>query len=192
MSTQYDLSCVPLPVQQALLQLTEAIVQASTSPGEESAPPPVVPAVQPAPRRHLIPGAVQACPRTTRQPRSQPRGNETAVAVMAKSKALPTAAGCPHGTARAPTCPDCTVIYNAELVVADAHNAAQQRFPRSDVELRILEALRQAFPMPLAPRQVAASVGLPKEKVMVILQCLLTLGTVERPSLGLYRHRPMS
>jgi len=133
---------------------------------------------------------VQACTQGTHQSRSQPQEAEAAVGVVAKTKTLPTAVGCSHGTAQAPTCPDCAVVYNAEVVVADAQNAAQQRFPRSALELQILTALEQAYPMGLAPRQIGALLGLPKERVMVILQCLFTLGTVQRVGVGLYQHKP--
>jgi predicted transcriptional regulator of viral defense system len=67
--------------------------------------------------------------------------------------------------------------------------AAPPRFPRSDTEMRILDALQQLAPLPATPRQIAAMLGMPPEQVRLLLQALATLGTVEHPAMGYYRQK---
>ena len=64
-------------------------------------------------------------------------------------------------------------------------------YPRSHVEIRILEGLREFYPLPLAPMQLAEVLRLPSAEVLSILQALATLGTVARPSRGYYQHIPL-
>jgi len=52
----------------------------------------------------------------------------------------------------------------------------------------VLEALAALAPMPATPQQVATLVHKPLVEVRTILQALATLGTVQHPAKGLYRH----
>jgi hypothetical protein len=80
-------------------------------------------------------------------------------------------------------------VHRAEAVLAEVQVEGLQRFPRRDVELRVLEALQALHPLPATVRKVAAMVGLPQLQVRTILQALGMLGTVEHPRPGYYRHR---
>lgn len=97
---------------------------------------------------------------------------------------------CPHGTRDTPCCAACTTLSRAEAVLVDVQTDEPQRFPRSAVELQILEALQQLSPLPVTPRQVAAMLGVPAEQVRLLLQALATLGTIDHPAMGYYRHKP--
>lgn len=102
-----------------------------------------------------------------------------------------TTAHCPHGTAAVPCCLACATVHTAEAVLVDVQTeGVQPRFPRRDVELRVLEALQALYPMPATSIQVAALVNVPPLEVRTILQALAILETVEHPRKGYYRHRP--
>jgi hypothetical protein len=68
--------------------------------------------------------------------------------------------------------------------------AASPVYPRGTLELRILEALRAHYPMPIAPVQLAVMVGEPRERVLAFMQALATLGTIARPTRSYYQHIP--
>jgi hypothetical protein len=67
--------------------------------------------------------------------------------------------------------------------------ASQARFPRSRVELAILEILRHWDPLELTPVQVAMLVHAPLLDVRRRLQALAMLGTVNHRRRGYYQHR---
>ena len=102
---------------------------------------------------------------------------------------MPPLARCPHGTPALPCCAVCATVHRAEAVLAEVQVEGLQRFPRRDVELRVLEALQALHPLPATVRKVAAMVGLPQLQVRTILQALGMLGTVEHPRPGYYQHR---
>jgi hypothetical protein len=68
---------------------------------------------------------------------------------------------------------------------------SQARFPRSRLELEILEALRQMYPLPLTAIQLAAMVRAPHLDVRNRLVALAMLGTITRPRSGYYQHRSL-
>ena len=63
-------------------------------------------------------------------------------------------------------------------------------YPRGDLEIRILEALRAYYPMPIAPVQMAVMVGESRARVLAFMQALATLGTIARPTRSYYQHIP--
>lgn len=67
---------------------------------------------------------------------------------------------------------------------------SQKRFPRTRLELEVLEILRHMSPMPLSPVQVAAMVRAPLVETRTVFHALFILETIERPNKGYYRHRP--
>jgi hypothetical protein len=69
--------------------------------------------------------------------------------------------------------------------------AAIPEYPRGDLELRILEALRAYYPLPITPVQMAVMVGEPREVVLSFMQALATLGTIARPTRSYYQHIPL-
>jgi hypothetical protein len=77
----------------------------------------------------------------------------------------------------------------AEAVLAEVQTDSRQRFPRSAVELRILDMVEQLAPLPVTPRQIATLLGLHPEQVRLVLQELATLGTVAHPDLGYDRYK---
>jgi hypothetical protein len=80
-------------------------------------------------------------------------------------------------------------LPTAEAVLVDGPSAGgPDRFPRSATELLVLEALEAITPMPATPQQVATMIHKPGREVLPILQALATLGTVQHPAKGLYRH----
>lgn len=80
-------------------------------------------------------------------------------------------------------------LASVEAVQGDRPSAASPpRFPRSATELLVLEALEVLAPMPATPQQLATMVGKPGRDVLPILQALATLGTIQHPAKGLYRH----
>ena len=78
----------------------------------------------------------------------------------------------------------------ADAVLVDVQTEEpQQPFPRSVVELLVLDALQALSPMPATSIQVAAMVNRPHLEVRAILQALAMLATIEHPRKGYYRHR---
>ena len=88
-----------------------------------------------------------------------------------------------------PCCAACATLSRAEAVLAEVQTEAPHPFPRSAVELRVLEALQALSPMPATPIQVAALVDLPHLQVRTLLQALAMLEAVDHPGKGYYRHR---
>jgi len=95
---------------------------------------------------------------------------------------MPSEEPCVHGTdAELPVLPPRHAI--------DVNADSQARFPRSRLELEILEALRQMYPLPLTAIQLAAMVRAPHLDVRNRLVALAMLGTITRPRSGYYLHR---
>jgi hypothetical protein len=69
--------------------------------------------------------------------------------------------------------------------------AAIPEYPRTDLEIRILETLRLYYPMPITPVQLAVMLGQPRERVLAYMQALATLGTIARPTRSYYQHIPL-
>ena len=174
----YDLSHLPQPVHDALLRLTEAFVQAlSPTSGNSDCR---HDCAQSSGTPHPPPEDAAALT-TTASPGPQHQVREVSP--------MPPLARCPHGTPALPCCAVCATVHRAEAVLAEVQVEGLQRFPRRDVELRVLEALQALHPLPATVRKVAAMVGLPQLQVRTILQALGMLGTVEHPRPGYYRHR---
>jgi DNA-binding IclR family transcriptional regulator len=107
-----------------------------------------------------------------------------------QGRSAPQSPPCPHATAQRPCCAACATVQAAEAVlvaVQTALPAADARaFPRTAVEVRILALLEARYPEGVAPRDVAATLGLEPARVQLMLQALTTLGVID----GSYRHRP--
>jgi hypothetical protein len=73
------------------------------------------------------------------------------------------------------------IVTTAEAIVAAAPASRQMPFPRSPVELRVLEVLQALSPMPATSIQVAALVNVPPLEVRTLLQALAMLETIEHP-----------
>ena len=135
----YDISHVPPAVHDAVLHLMETLVQAfppATKDGTDDTP------LGPQGPQHT--GSLLPVP----------------VRPVGETHPAPTMVQCPHGTREIPCCAACTTLSRAEAVLVDVQtDGGQQRFPRSAVELRVLEALQALSPMPATPIQVAALVG---------------------------------
>jgi len=189
----YDLSHLPQLVHDALLHLMEALVQACSPASENndgrrdceqrsgtSRPSPehataLTPVTAPGPQH-------QRRQRASRMP-------TVPVYSVREVFSMPPLACCPHSTPALPCCAACATVHRAEAVLAEVQAEGLQRFPRCDVELRVLEALQALAPLPATASQIAAMVGLPQLQVRTILQALGMLGTIEHPRPGYYRHR---
>lgn len=66
---------------------------------------------------------------------------------------------------------------------------SQTRFPRGATELLLLEALEAIAPAPASPQQLAGMIHKPRTEVQAVLTALATLGTIQHPWSGQYRHR---
>jgi len=84
--------------------------------------------------------------------------------------------------------PDDPAARLAEAIIAEAPIPV---YPRGDLEIRILEALRQYYPMPLTAVQLAVILRQPRELVLATMQALATLGTIARPTRSYYQHIPL-
>jgi hypothetical protein len=67
----------------------------------------------------------------------------------------------------------------------------RERFPRSVLELRLLETLRRMAPLELAPKQLAQLLHVEVGAIRPILYALALVGAIEREARGWYRHRPL-
>ena len=152
----YDLTHLPPPVQEALLRLTEALVD-----GWPAAAAAAVPAVR--------------SPSQTRQP----------TPTLAPTR-------CTHGTPATPGCAAWAVVDAAETVLVNVQTPPGQAFPRSALELRVLEVLQTMYPLALNAVQLAQILGIPRGTVRQTLVALGMLKTIDRPSYGHYRHKPLS
>jgi predicted Rossmann fold nucleotide-binding protein DprA/Smf involved in DNA uptake len=63
-------------------------------------------------------------------------------------------------------------------------------YPRGATELRVLELLRQYYPVPLTPAQVAIALNLERAEALAMLVALATLGTIVRCTKSYYQHIP--
>ena len=81
-------------------------------------------------------------------------------------------------------------LATAEAVRVDGPSAeSPPPFPRSAIELLVLEALEALAPAPMSPQQLAAMIHRPHVEVRTILQALAMLGTIAHPAKGLYRDK---
>ncbi len=74
---------------------------------------------------------------------------------------------------------------------AETQPAASPEYPRTDLEIRILETLRAYYPMPLTAVQLAVMLSQPRALVLPLMQALATLGTIVRPTRSYYQHIPL-
>jgi hypothetical protein len=98
---------------------------------------------------------------------------------------------CPHGTPTRPCCAACTVIDAAEAVLVDVQDDLHQRYPRTPLEIHILETLRHFYPSPVTSRQLADRLGLPSAQVRTYAYSLYILGVIDRQTYGHYRYKPL-
>jgi predicted Rossmann fold nucleotide-binding protein DprA/Smf involved in DNA uptake len=68
--------------------------------------------------------------------------------------------------------------------------AEPYHYPRGEKELRVLELLRQYYPVPLTPAQVAIALNLERADALALLVALATLGTIVRCTKSYYQHIP--
>jgi len=97
---------------------------------------------------------------------------------------------CPHGTPTLPCCAACSVVDAAEAVLVDVQEDLQRLYPRTPLELGILETLRRFYPSPVTSRQLADRLGLPSAQVRTYAYALFVLGVVDREHQGHYRYKP--
>jgi hypothetical protein len=167
--SDYDITHVPPDVQAALLRLTETLIAAWTP----------------------------ARPRTTREAPPDPgmRGESTRLPAIRPAALAPVAtpapyAPCAHGSPERPCCGTCATMQDAEGMVLHAEHQDAYVFSRGSLELAIFHALRQLFPMPLTPRQIAGLVGRERTEMYAVCSALLALGTIARPIGGLSNINP--
>jgi len=65
-----------------------------------------------------------------------------------------------------------------------------QRYPRTPLEIHILETLRRFYPSPVTARQLADRLGLPSAQVRTYAYSLYILGVIDRQTYGHYRYKP--
>ena len=62
---------------------------------------------------------------------------------------------CAHGTPATPCCAACAVLDAAEAVLVEVQTPTGQAFPRSALELQVLEVLQAMYPLALNAGQLA-------------------------------------
>jgi len=64
-----------------------------------------------------------------------------------------------------------------------------QAYPRTPIEIQILEMLRHFYPSPVTSRQLADRLGIPSAQARTYAYALYTLGVIDREIQGHYRYR---
>ena len=103
---------------------------------------------------------------------------------------------CEHATKTTRCCAGCATLRSAEALLLEVQRARPpeapvQAFPRSPVELRILEALQQTAPRAVTANRIATLLGLPRQEAQTILHALALLRTIRVSEKGYYRSQPI-
>src|SRR5207253_1427281 len=114
----------------------------------------------------------------------------TAKLVQTWSTSEAPQARCQHGTPETPRCASCVVIESAEVVIGNAQDELRHIFPRNALELQVLEILKHLRPLGVSAQQISHVLGVERALVKRVCTGLWMVGTVDRPSNGLYRYRP--